>query len=53
MFYLDDVVNRREAGIPGLDFSNEDEESRRRRVDIIIIFIIFYSIVFFLIGTLC
>lgn len=31
-FYLDDVVNRREAGIPGLDFSNDDEESRRRRV---------------------
>ncbi|CAF4434528.1 unnamed protein product, partial [Adineta steineri] len=23
---------RREAGIPGLDYSNDDEESRRRRV---------------------
>jgi hypothetical protein len=31
-FDLDDVNSRREAGIPGLDFSNDDEESRRRRV---------------------
>ncbi|CAF4257729.1 unnamed protein product, partial [Rotaria sordida] len=27
----DDAYNRREAGIPGLDFSNDDEEGRRRR----------------------
>ncbi|CAF3964872.1 unnamed protein product, partial [Rotaria magnacalcarata] len=26
-----DVYNRREAGIPGLDFSNDDDEGRRRR----------------------
>jgi hypothetical protein len=26
------MINRREANIPALDFSNEDEESRRRRV---------------------
>ncbi|CAF1401173.1 unnamed protein product [Rotaria sordida] len=27
----DDAYNRRETGIPGLDFSNDDEEGRRRR----------------------
>jgi hypothetical protein len=32
LFDLDEMINRREANIPGLDFSNEDEESRRRRV---------------------
>ncbi|CAF1231236.1 unnamed protein product [Adineta steineri] len=28
----DEITTRREAGIPGLDYSNDDEESRRRRV---------------------
>ncbi|CAF5110549.1 unnamed protein product, partial [Rotaria sp. Silwood1] len=27
----DELTNQREVGIPGLEFSNEDEESRRRR----------------------
>jgi hypothetical protein len=32
VFHLDEIINRRDAGIPGLEFSNEDEESRRKRV---------------------
>lgn len=31
-FNVEDVYRRREAGIPGLDFSNDDEEGRKRRV---------------------
>jgi hypothetical protein len=32
VFSADESFHRREAGIPGLEFSNDDEESRRRRV---------------------
>ena len=40
---LDDIYNRREVGIPGLDYSNEDEEGRRRRVCFLIFVFFLFS----------
>jgi hypothetical protein len=52
-FYLDNTFDRHEAaGIPRLDFPNEDEESRRRHVCSFSRFFILIEI-FTISGTVC